>query len=130
AGSMERTSARAVEMGLPAIAFTEHVDFTTWIVLAEDLDARALQGIRQLEPNVDAADSQPRRVPRVRAACRDRFPSLRIITGVELGEPHWHSEVVAELHGIGYRFAEAKAMVEAQGFRSARHPYDVWTRSS
>ncbi|HEY6424722.1 MAG TPA: PHP domain-containing protein [Pseudonocardiaceae bacterium] len=27
-GSMERTRARAVELGLPCIAFTEHADFT------------------------------------------------------------------------------------------------------
>ena len=37
-GSMERTCARAVDLGLPAVAFTEHADFTTWIVLASDLD--------------------------------------------------------------------------------------------
>jgi histidinol-phosphatase (PHP family) len=33
--------------------------------------------------------------------CRDRFPDLRIISGVELGEPHWHSDVVARLLGAG-----------------------------
>ena len=35
---MERTCARAVALGLPAVAFTEHADFTTWVVLASDLD--------------------------------------------------------------------------------------------
>ena len=31
-GSMERSCARAVELGLPAIAFTEHLDRTVWTV--------------------------------------------------------------------------------------------------
>src|SRR4051812_7223770 len=30
AGSMEGSCARAVELGLPSIAFTEHVDLTRW----------------------------------------------------------------------------------------------------
>ena len=30
AGSMEDTCRRAVEIGLPAVAFTEHADFTPW----------------------------------------------------------------------------------------------------
>jgi histidinol-phosphatase (PHP family) len=29
-GSMEQTCARAVAIGLPAIAFTEHADYTPW----------------------------------------------------------------------------------------------------
>ena len=31
-GSMERSCARAVELGLPSIAFTEHADFTRWLI--------------------------------------------------------------------------------------------------
>ncbi|HEU4907803.1 MAG TPA: hypothetical protein VFT17_02945 [Propionibacteriaceae bacterium] len=34
--------------------------------------------------------------------CRNRFPDLRIISGVELGEPHWHSGVVASLLDAGH----------------------------
>src|SRR6266446_5733836 len=37
-GSMERTCARAVAMGLPAVAFTEHADYTPWVVIGSDLD--------------------------------------------------------------------------------------------
>lgn len=33
--------------------------------------------------------------------CRERFPELRIISGVELGEPHLHGDVVAELLDAG-----------------------------
>jgi histidinol-phosphatase (PHP family) len=31
--------------------------------------------------------------------------------------------------GLAHRFADAASMVEAQGFRSSRHPYDYWSRS-
>lgn len=37
-GDMERTCARAVELGLPAVAFTEHVDHVSWPVAESDLD--------------------------------------------------------------------------------------------
>jgi len=30
ASTMERSCARAVEHGIPAVAFTEHIDFTEW----------------------------------------------------------------------------------------------------
>ncbi len=33
--------------------------------------------------------------------CRERFPDLRILSGVELGEPHWHAAAVAALLGAG-----------------------------
>ncbi len=35
AGSMEASCARALELGLPSIAFTEHVDATRWVLTAE-----------------------------------------------------------------------------------------------
>lgn len=41
-GSMERSSARAIHLGLPSIAFTEHVDHTVWTA--------SLAGIVQLPP--------------------------------------------------------------------------------
>ena len=36
---MEQTCARAVAMGLPAVAFTEHADYTRWTVLDSGPDA-------------------------------------------------------------------------------------------
>ena len=33
--------------------------------------------------------------------CRARFPGLRILTGMELGEPHWHGDEVRSLLGRG-----------------------------
>ncbi len=99
AGSMERTCARAVALGLPAVAFTEHVDFTPWPLQADVLDDEHMflmdyvnaEGL--LVPPLFDADGYLADVQR----CRDLFPQLRIITGVELGEPHRHPEVVARL---------------------------------
>jgi histidinol-phosphatase (PHP family) len=34
-GSMERTCTRAVAIGLPAVAFTEHADYTPWTVFRD-----------------------------------------------------------------------------------------------
>jgi histidinol-phosphatase (PHP family) len=39
---MAASCARAVEVGLPAIAFTEHVDHTAWQVAREDFDPEHL----------------------------------------------------------------------------------------
>jgi histidinol-phosphatase (PHP family) len=102
AGSMERTCARAVELGLPAVAFTEHVDFTTWVVLAADLDdSPNLRPFTDpdgtLTPGRLDLDGYLESVQR----CRDLFPSLHIVTGVELGEPHWHAAQVARLLEAG-----------------------------
>lgn len=33
--------------------------------------------------------------------CREKFPGLHIISGVELGEPHWHGAAVARLLNAG-----------------------------
>ena len=62
---MERSCRRALELGLSAIAFTEHADHVADAV-PFDVDAYA--------------ESVER--------CRGRFPDLRILSGVELGEPH------------------------------------------
>ena len=99
-GSMERTCARAVDIGLPAVAFTEHADFTTWTMIADDLDER-LQPMVTPEgfltpPAMDVAGYRE-----CLEACRDRFPDLRIISGVELGEAHWHKDVAAKLLEAG-----------------------------
>jgi histidinol-phosphatase (PHP family) len=100
-GSMERTCAQAVAIGLPVVAFTEHADLTRWTVKAEDLDER-LQGLVATDgaltpPDLDV-DGYLEEVHR----CRALFPDLRILTGVELGEPHWHSGFAARIVGTGH----------------------------
>ncbi|HEV7708737.1 MAG TPA: PHP domain-containing protein [Asanoa sp.] len=87
-GDMARTCARAVELGLPAVAFTEHVDHTPWTMPGD----RILLGA-------------PFDVEGYRAAldeCRDRYPTLRILSGVEFSEPHWHAAELRALLAGGF----------------------------
>ena len=81
--SMRMSCARAVELGLPAIAFTEHVDFRRW-------------GPADGRPGVEVSSwyrssLEPLDVAGYTASveeCRDRFPQLRVVSGLEAGEPH------------------------------------------
>src|SRR3954464_1743497 len=85
-----RACERAVAQGLPAIAFTEHLDFTVW---HED-DAATSRGLidrhpaHQLPIDVEGYFAEL-------AEVRERFPELRIWSGVETGEPHLFSSSVA-----------------------------------
>jgi histidinol-phosphatase (PHP family) len=98
AGSMHRSCARAVELGLPGIAFTEHVDLTRWI--AGTAEAAWYEGLG-IAVAPDGSVTPPAFEPEGYFAavedCRRRHPDLRILTGLELGEPHWHPAAVAEL---------------------------------
>jgi histidinol-phosphatase (PHP family) len=96
AGSMEATCERAVQIGLPALAFTEHADFTPWPVgpdaeLPEQLRSRVSDGLF-VPPPLDLVGYRE-----CLERCRLRFPQLRILFGVELGEPHWHRPVADTL---------------------------------
>ena len=83
-GDMEGTCRRAVEIGVRALAFTEHADFVPKV--HEDL--RPLDAAGYLE-EVDR--------------CRRLFPGLRILSGVELGEPHrFPDETAATLAAGGF----------------------------
>ena len=78
---MERSCERAIEVGLPAIAFTEHAD---WALVHEG------------QHSVDL----PRYFDSVER-CRARFKGLKILTGVELGEPHWFPKETAAALATG-----------------------------
>jgi histidinol-phosphatase (PHP family) len=96
AGSMEATCERAVQIGLPVIAFTEHADFTPWPVppdleLPERVRSLVSDGLL-VPPPLDLAAYRE-----CLERCRLRFPELRILSGVELGEPHWHRPVTDAL---------------------------------
>ena len=88
--SMERTCARAVQVGLPAVAFTEHVDFTVWGARdnppATAASIATRERVRPLDVDGYLASIQ---------ACRERFPGLRILSGIEAGEPHHFAGSVA-----------------------------------
>src|SRR4051794_5305378 len=88
--TMRRACERAIALGLPSIAFTEHLDFTVW-----DPDDRATdEGLvdrhssRHAEIDVEGYFAEL-------ADVRGQFPELRILSGVEVGEPHLFSASVA-----------------------------------
>ena len=78
---MERSCERALEIGLPAIAFTEHAD---WAMVHRG------QHTIDIEGYLEAVER-----------CRSRFKNLRILTGVELGEPHRFPRETAEVLAAG-----------------------------
>jgi histidinol-phosphatase (PHP family) len=98
-GSMEGSCARAVDLGLPAIAFTEHVDHTVWRLPLDAVDMAdpfvSQDGV-VTPPEFDVSGYLE-----AIEACRDRFPSIRILSGIEIGEPHWHTGAVAEVLAAG-----------------------------
>lgn len=101
-GSMEHTCARAVELGLPAIAFTEHFDHTVWTVALDGIDENDVLAVLAkpdglLTPPEFDASGYLEAIER----CRERFPSLWIQSGLEIGEPHWHAAVAAKVLGAG-----------------------------
>jgi histidinol-phosphatase (PHP family) len=78
---MERSCERALEIGLPALAFTEHADFVT---IHKDQHSVDIEGyLVEIE------------------RCRAKFKGLRILSGVELGEPHWFPNETAAVMGAG-----------------------------
>ena len=99
-GSMERSCARAVELGLPSIAFTEHVDLARSVIpsaaaVPADFTAIGPDGRFQAPP-LDLAgylDCLER--------CRSLFAGLRILSGVEIGEPHWFKAQTSALVATG-----------------------------
>jgi histidinol-phosphatase (PHP family) len=78
---MEATCRRALEIGLPAIAFTEHADFV-----------QAFEEQRPVEIHgyLEAIER-----------CRAEYPGLQILSGVELGEPHRFSAEAAAILAAG-----------------------------
>ncbi|TPG04221.1 PHP domain-containing protein [Curtobacterium flaccumfaciens] len=96
-GLMRRMCARAELIGLPALVFTEHLDYEDqWLV--DDGDMGTYAGAL-VEPNgcvklpafnyegyLEAVDR-----------CRHDFPSLRILTGLEFGQPHLWGDAAASL---------------------------------
>jgi histidinol-phosphatase (PHP family) len=87
AGRMEAMCRRAMQIGLPALAFTEHLDITSWAIEPADLPDRlrpliGANGV--LTPPPLQADGYLDSVER----CRHDYPALQILTGVEFGQPH------------------------------------------
>lgn len=93
---MHATCARAVAVGLPALAFTEHVDLTAWSLHDRpvpsvhrgswDEHGRFLGSPLEVGAYLEEVDR-----------CRHAFRALRIWSGIELSEGHWHPAAVADL---------------------------------
>jgi len=80
-GDMERSCEVALEVGLPAIAFTDHAEWNT---------------VHEGQHSVDIAGYHE-----CIERCRAKFKNLRILSGVEFGEPHWFPEEAAKVRAAG-----------------------------
>jgi histidinol-phosphatase (PHP family) len=100
---MERSCSRAVELGLTSIAFTEHADHTRWVIEPEV--AAGLNPVHAAMVGPDGRFNPPPLAVEDYLACLDRcrarFGGLRILAGLEMGEPHWHTRQVEALIGAG-----------------------------
>ncbi len=95
--SMVRSCEQALAASLPGVAFTDHLDFTAWTdgdqIGAKNLDPHRYTRMRLLDVAgyLAALDN-----------CRQRFPDLRIISGVEIGEAHlWAASAARTVAGAG-----------------------------
>ena len=102
---LERSCVEALRLGLPAIAFTEHLDHTVWTVGAE-----ALAELPRDDPVAVFSDADGRVTPpafdvagylEAVERCRASFPALVILSGLEIGEPHWHAEAAETVLAAG-----------------------------
>lgn len=97
-GDLEGTCRRAVELGLPAVSFTEHVDLEAWSAppggwhwpegVRGSVDSHGRFLAAPLE--VDAYVAEVER-------CRHLFGDLTIRLGIELDAGHRHRDEVADL---------------------------------
>ncbi|MFM9877788.1 MAG: PHP domain-containing protein [Rhodoglobus sp.] len=97
-GSMVRTCERAVRIGLPAVVFTEHLDFADgWRVGDGDIGKHAQKYVDATGyVNLPPFDAEGYLAAIER--CRHEYPELRILTGVEFGQPHlWDASAAALL---------------------------------
>ena len=80
---MARSCERAIALGVPVVAFTDHLDFLSFTaedrIAAEGLDPHRYARMRLLDTDGYLASI---------AECRERYPELRILTGAEIGEAH------------------------------------------
>lgn len=81
--SMTGSCEQAIALGVPAVAFTDHLDFTESIdgdqVRDEGLDPHrySRMHLTDVDGYLAAVDE-----------CRKRYPGLRILSGAEIGEAH------------------------------------------
>src|ERR1700739_4609167 len=96
--SRVRSCEQALAAGVPAVAFTDHLDFTVCtdgdLIAAEHIDPRPYAAMHLLDVPGYLASVQE---------CRERFPDLRIFTGAEIGEAHlWAASARAVVARAGF----------------------------
>jgi histidinol-phosphatase (PHP family) len=108
---MARSCEQAIAIGLPSVAFTEHMEFTAGgegdAINGLSTGARWSSRIKPLDVTGYLAAIEE---------CRERYPSLRILSGVEAGEPHLFAgsasavvranpidRVLGSLHAVPYQ---------------------------
>lgn len=96
AGTMRRTCARAVRIGLPGVVFTEHLDVTGWRAEPEDF-AEHQRGLIDADGVMRPPPLDVEGYLEAVERCRREFPALRVLTGVELGQPHLDGEAAGAL---------------------------------
>jgi histidinol-phosphatase (PHP family) len=81
--SMVRSCEQALVAGVPSVAFTDHLDFTTRTdgdqITVQNIDPRPYPAMRPLDVTGYLATIEK---------CRQRYPDLRILSGAEIGEAH------------------------------------------
>jgi histidinol-phosphatase (PHP family) len=123
---MRQACVRAVEIGLAAITFTDHVDLTTLVVS----DAAA-EYIRSVGGEVRGGIYRP---PPLDVdgyldcveQCQSEFAGkLRIAAGVEFGDPNRHPQAATALAGSGFRLivGSVHSLRRAAGFADAADRY-------
>jgi histidinol-phosphatase (PHP family) len=112
---MTRSCEQALAVGVPSVAFTEHMEFTTSQPGdAITMDQRWWKRIRPFD-----VDGYMAAV----AACRERYPDLRILSGVEAGEPHLFAASATALMS-GYSFDRVLGSLHAVPCDGALVPAD------
>jgi histidinol-phosphatase (PHP family) len=96
--SMVRSCEQALAAGVPAVAFTDHLDFTAGTdadqITAEHISPRPYARMHVLDVPGYLATVQE---------CRERYPDLRILTGAEIGEAHlWAASAQAVVARAGF----------------------------
>jgi len=93
---MAQACEQALALGVPAVAFTEHLEWTDWSAADPIADEPLVLGwwdkIRPLDVTGYLACVQE---------CRERYRPLRIRSGVEAGEPHLFASSVEKVLASG-----------------------------
>lgn len=133
-GSMRQSCERALALGLPAVAFTDHADFTAWAYPGQ---AKETPTTRVIADHATSGELDVETYWECLEECRSSFPDLRILSGIEAGEPHiFASEIAAvlksrpfdrvlgSLHSLEY----AGSLVYAPALFKTQDPHEVMRR--